>query len=186
MRIIGVVGSIRRGNTYAMVEAACNSLEEYEVELFHLKEAKIHMCDGCLSCDESGICHIKDTMSDILPRMLQADGFIFGTPSRWGLLSGELKVFFDRLNPFAASEKLKGKKAVIFAVGQTENGDAKSIKTAANSIHIFCESAGIEVVDTVLAKDCLDADSLITKHPDFLDKCKKAVIKLRKSIISKC
>lgn len=183
MRIIAIAGSVRRGNSYAMVEAACHALDDCDVEFMHLKDTQLHVCDGCLTCDESGRCHFKDGMNEILPRMASADGFIFGTPSRWGLLSGELKVFLDRLNPLAVPEKLKGKKAVVFAVGQTKGKEAQTITSAAQTVCTFCEGAGITVVETVIAKDCLEADALISKHPRSLDACKKAARSLHDAIL---
>ncbi|MFX0199039.1 MAG: flavodoxin family protein [Candidatus Hodarchaeota archaeon] len=182
MRIAAIVGSNRRGNTYSMVEAGCHALTEAEVELIHLKDLDIQMCDGCLACDESGKCHIDDDMQGILKTILESDGFIFGTPARWSLLSGELKTFFDRLNPLAVPELMRGKKAVIFAVGQTENEEAESIELAANSVHNFCDNAGIDVIEKVIAEGCLESDDLMRKHPDILKECKKAAVKLMNSL----
>ena len=182
MEVMAIVGSSRRGNTYSMVEAASHALPNCDVEFIHLKDFNIHICDGCLTCDESGLCHINDDMNKIIERVKEVDGFIFGTPTRWSLLSGELKVFFDRLNPLAVPELLKGKKAVIFATGQTHGNDAVSIKLAADSIKYFCENAEIDVIDVVLAEDCLDADDLISKYPGKLDECKSSAIKLYESL----
>lgn len=183
MRIVAIVGSVRRGNTYAMVEAACHALEDAEVELIHLKDIDVHMCDGCLTCDESGDCHIDDSMVDILTRMKEANGLILGTPSRWSLLSGELKVFLDRLNPLAVPESLKGKKAIILAVGQTEGEEAESIREAANSVGAFCDNAGIKVIDTIVAEGCLAQNDLITNHPEVLGACKDSALKLYDAIM---
>lgn len=182
MRIIAIVGSNRRGNTYAMVEAGCHALTDSETELLHLKDLKIIECDGCLTCDETGKCHIEDDMQNIINRIAEADGFIIGTPSRWSLLSGELKIFLDRLNPLAMPERLSGKKAIIFAVGQTEGEEAESIKLAAKSVKYFCENAGIEVLVTVLAEKCLNKDDLIKNFPNILKECKEAAVKLHKSL----
>lgn len=185
MKIVAIVGSIRRGNTYAMVEAASRALGKCDVELIHLKNIDIKMCDGCLSCDKKRKCRIDDSMKNILPKIVNADGFIFGTPSRWSLLAGELKVFFDRLNPLAIPELLKGKKALIFAVGQTVGREAESIKRAIESVKFFCDNAGIEVVDTVMAKGCTGSNDLISKYPTILSKCKRAAIKLYNSLAVK-
>ena len=182
MRILAIAGSNRRGNTYAMIEAGCHALEEAEVELIHLKNFNISPCDGCLTCDESGVCHMQDDMTNIILRVSEADGYLIGTPSRWSLLSGELKVFLDRLNPLAVSESMKGKKAVIFAVGQTNGEEAESIQLAADSVKYFCENAGIDVVEQVIAEGCLADDDLINKNPRILQNCKEASRKLYQSL----
>ena len=175
MRIVALVGSTRRGNTYAMVESACHVLSsESDVELIHLKDTSVHFCDGCLSCDETGECHIQDGAIEIVRSLSAADGLILGTPTRWSLLSGELKVLFDRLNPLAVSETLAGKKAVVFAVGQSKPEDSKSVELACRSVVNFCENAGIEVVRTVLAFECLNQGDLIEKHSTVLAECKMA------------
>lgn len=182
MKVVAIVGSNRRGNTYSMVEAACYALEDFDVELIHLHNLITDTCDGCLSCDKTGECHIKDRMQDIMGSVKNADGFIFGTPARWSLLSGELKVFFDRLNPLAVPELLSGKKAIIFAVGQCEGEEAESIKLAARSVKYFCNNAGIEVVDTVIAEGCQQQTDVVTKHPEVLDKCKRSAMRLTRAL----
>ncbi len=174
MKVIAIVGSVRRGNTYSMVEAGCQELNDCDVELIHLKDISLTICDGCLECDETATCHIEDDMSGIAQKMKDADGFIFGTPARWSLLSGELKVFFDRLNPLAVPELLSGKKAIIFVVGQSKGEDVETIKLAADSVKHFCDNAEIDVVDTVIASDCLQPEDLITKHADALVECRNA------------
>jgi len=183
MKVLAIVGSNRRGNTYSMVEAACSELEDVDVELIHLYGLRTTMCDGCMTCGDTGECHIQDPMRDLIDTVRKADGFIFGTPARFSLLSGELKVFFDRLNPLW--EQLSGKKAVIFAVGFSEGAEgeeAKSIKSAAKSVKYFCDDTGIEVVDTVLAEGCDQPTDIMKKHPEILDKCKKSAIRLAKAL----
>jgi len=183
MRIIALVGSSRRGNTYAMVESACHAINsECDVELIHLKDIKIRFCDGCLSCDKTGRCHIDDSMKDIIKSVVAADGLIIGTPARWSLLSGELKVLIDRLNPLAVTQKLKNKKAIVFAVGQSTPEQDNSVKLAGNSVVNFCNNAGIKVVSRVFAFDCVGSNDLIEKAPEVLKRCKRAAKKLLKSI----
>jgi len=182
MKVVGIVGSNRRGNTYSMVEAACHALEGFDVELIHLHGLMTKMCDGCLTCDNTGECHIQDRVRTVMDKIKEADGFVFGTPARWSLLSGELKVFFDRLNPLAVPELLNEKKAIVFAVGQCEGEEAKSIKLAAKSVKYFCDNAGIEVIDTVIAEGCQQPTDVMTKHPEVLDKCRKSAIRLARAL----
>jgi multimeric flavodoxin WrbA len=179
LKIVAVIGSCRRGNTFAMVDAACRALKgKCKMTVVDLRELDIRPCDGCLQCDKTGRCYIQDDMQEIVTEVANADAFIFGTPARWGLLSGELKVFFDRLNPLASRETLKGKKAVIFAVGQSAEDQSDSIGCARDSVVHFCRDAGIKVLDSVLAYDCLGDSDLGDKSPDVLAKCEVAAGKL--------
>lgn len=177
MKIIAIIGSMRKGNSYQMVEGIVDAITEkgVELEVIHLKDISMSFCDGCLSCDETGKCHMEDDVSDIVTKIENADGLIFASPTRWSLLSGEMKTFMDRLNPLAVPEKLANKKAIIFVAGQTKKEDDDSIMIAASSIESFCINAGIDVVDKVLAYDCLMEKEV---NDQTLLMCKNAAINL--------
>lgn len=100
MRIIGIVGSPRRGgNTEFLVKEALNAAKEAgveEIEMITLAEKTILPCNGCECCIETGECVIDDDMQQIYPKLLAADGIIFGAPVyMWGIC-GLAKVFIDR------------------------------------------------------------------------------------------
>jgi multimeric flavodoxin WrbA len=180
MRIIGIAGSPRKGNTEVMVRAALEGAREAgaETEIILLSELKLEMCDGCLQCDEIGKCHLDDNMNEINERLAGVGGFIIGSPARWSLLSGDLKVFLDRTNPLAVPERLKGKVAGIIAVGQSSEDDREqSIKKTADSIKNYCSNAGIDVIGMVLGFQSINEDD-IEKNAKTLKDCKKLGEKL--------
>lgn len=47
-------------------------------------------------------------------QLLEADGFIFGFPSRFGMMAAQCKAFFDATHEIWASQALAGKPAGIF------------------------------------------------------------------------
>jgi len=56
-----------------------------------------------------------DDVPDIRPEQLvEADGLIFGFPSRFGMMPSQLKAFFDATGGLWASQALAGKPAGIF------------------------------------------------------------------------
>jgi multimeric flavodoxin WrbA len=183
MKILAVCSGRKNGNSYYMVQKAIGVVPNADslIDVIHVGSMKLFFCDGCLSCDKTGVCHLSDTMSSIIEKIDDYDAFIFATPARWGLLSGDMKVFFDRLNPLATTNRLTGKKAAIFVVGQSEKLDAQSIHLAADSVRYFCENAGIEVVDTVLATDCLNPIDVLSSQ-DILDSCKVVITNLINSV----
>ena len=180
MKVLAICGSIRMGNTRFLVDKIVQQLlrkTNVHVDKVNLSDIKFSFCNGCLNCDVTGQCVIDDDMNRIVNIVRETDAFIFATPARWGLLSGEMKTFFDRLNPLAINEELKGKKAIILAVGQSEEDDNASIACAARSIMCFCINAKIEVVETVIVSDCyspLDAQ----KKQKYISQCEKAGLKL--------
>jgi len=176
MKILAVCSGRENGNSSIMIQKAMEALPNTDsfIDVIHVGSMKLLYCDGCLSCDKTGVCHLHDDMSPIISKIDTYHAFIFATPTRWSLLSGALKVFFDRLNPLAITEKLKDKKAIIFVVGQSKKVEAESIHLAADSVRYFCENAGIEVVDSVLATDCLDSGDILS-YQDTLNSCKIAL-----------
>ena len=106
MKIIGISGSPRKGNTEWMIstllaEAARSGAE---TELLLLRKMDVRMCRGYLSCEQGGrerkgSCVIKDDMAEVYPKLLAADAIVLATPAYFEMLSGLLKNFLDRTNP---------------------------------------------------------------------------------------
>lgn len=183
MKVLAIVGSLREGNSNYLVDQAIKTIQEVQspsniqIQKIHLKDIRMNFCNGCLICDTTGECVYDDDMTALVSQVRLADAFIFSTPARWRLLSGEMKTFLDRLNPLAVNEELKGKRAIIIAVGQSEAEDSKSIKSAAESLSFFCEDAGIELIDTVIACGCYDRND-IQKKTEYIGKCNSAAKRL--------
>lgn len=119
MKIVGVVGSPRKkGNTEILMEEALAGARECGAEtvLIPLADKDIKPCDGCRSCVKTGQCHIADDMQSIYPELLEAEGIIFGTPVYFFSVTGQAKVFLDRLYVLYRNCKLVNKVGGIIAV----------------------------------------------------------------------
>ena len=174
MKILGICGSPRKGNTEFMLKTVLNRAKELsaQTELIILRKKRIEHCDGCLSCDKTAKCHIKDDMQGIYPKMLEADVLIFGTPTYYASPSGLFKDFIDRTNPFCISEQLKNKFAGIIVTG--EDTTLKSIKETAKIVKGFCLSHRMKLIGTVLGA------GNITKNKKVIEKCSKLAEKIMK------
>jgi len=129
MKVVGICGSPRKGNTEWMLGKLLEEVAQsgIETELILLREKAIKGCDGCLGCEiggkeRKGTCRIKDDMQQIYPKLLAADGWALGTPVYFELLSGLLKNFMDRTCPIWT--KLEGKSVVGIAVAEEGIGRA--------------------------------------------------------------
>ena len=71
-----------------------------ENELFYTNKLKINRCIGRLDCFVKGKCIQNDDMQTLLPRMKEADIWVFATPLYWSGLSGPMKNLIDRMTPF--------------------------------------------------------------------------------------
>ena len=69
-----------------------------EVELVSLKDKTIAFCKGCLACQQTGHCVIKDDANAITDKMLEADVVAWATPIYYYEMSGQMKTMIDRAN----------------------------------------------------------------------------------------
>jgi multimeric flavodoxin WrbA len=177
MKIVGIGGSPRRGNSewmlgQVMQEAARGGAE---VETLLLRKMDIRMCRGCLACEEGGkyrpgICKIKDDMVAVYPKLLAADAIILATPGYFEMLSGLLKNFLDRTCPIWP--RLEGKRLAGLAVAEEGLGQTmRNLKTYA-SVCKMRWAGGV----TVLAKTPGEAARNKTLLPRLKRLVKKIVL----------
>ena len=121
MKVLGIVCSPRKkGNTEIMMEEALAGAAGYgaETELWTVAGKDLKPCDACRSCIKNeGKCHINDGMQDLYPRIVEADGIIFGAPSYFESVSAQGKIVIDRLYGIYNMRLLTSKVAGVIAVG---------------------------------------------------------------------
>jgi multimeric flavodoxin WrbA len=138
MKIIGISGSPRRGNTEWMLNKFMEAAAENgaEIETLLLRRMNVRLCLGCLTCEEGGrerkgICKIKDDMNAIYPKLLSADAIVLASPGYFEMLSGLLKNLLDRT--CAIWPRLEGKKIAGLAVAEEGVGQTiQNFKTYAS------------------------------------------------------
>ena len=101
MKILVIMGSPRKGNTYRAAERIREVLQEkvpVEWEYVMLGDLDIAQCRGCLACFSKGeeYCPLKDDIAGLEEKMQDADGVVFATPVYGMQVSGLMKVFIDR------------------------------------------------------------------------------------------
>ena len=101
-KVVVISSSPRRnGNSEVLAKTFALGATEagHEVEFIELRDYHLNYCVACYSCTESGKCIIGDGMNEIAEKLLQADVIVFATPVYFYSMSGQLKVFIDRLVP---------------------------------------------------------------------------------------
>ena len=92
-----------------------------EVEFITLKCKQISFCKGCLACQQTGKCVIKDDVTKIMDKVINSDIVVWATPIYYYEMSGQMKVLIDRLNPmFSMDYKFRD---VYFLATAAEDGD---------------------------------------------------------------
>lgn len=108
---------MRKGNTEHILSKIYESIDSDSKELILLKDKTIKLCKGCLTCYTKPGCTIKDDMQAILPKILESDILVLGTPNYYENVSGLMKNFMDRCHSFYEHELIKNKKIILVYVG---------------------------------------------------------------------
>ncbi|HPA63122.1 MAG TPA: flavodoxin family protein [Spirochaetota bacterium] len=107
MKITVFNGSPRaeKGNTHFMVKAFLEGAEKAGAVTNNvfLSKKKINPCMGCFTCwlKTPGICVFKDDMPALLSEVLTSDIIVFAFPLYVDNVSGQMKIFMDRLMTLA-------------------------------------------------------------------------------------
>lgn len=76
----------------------------HQAEKISLHNKEIHFCRGCMACQQTQKCVIKDDVAEILEKLRRADVVVFATPIYYYEMSGQMKTLIDRINPLFPSE----------------------------------------------------------------------------------
>ncbi len=148
VKILGIVGSPRKGNTEILVKEALRSAADaggVETDILHIAPLKVNPCVACFRCfDEKdsprGCPTHDDDMEKVYPRLAACDGMIIASPVYFGGITGELKTFLDRTEPFVRYARtgygggLSNKVGGAIAVGYNRNGGQE---TSIQMIHAY-------------------------------------------------
>ncbi|MDR2117254.1 MAG: flavodoxin family protein [Planctomycetaceae bacterium] len=102
MKVLAINGSPKpNGNTAQSLQILLQTVQEegIETELITIGNKKIHGCIGCAQCAEqqNGRCAaFDDTVNELLPKMIAADGLVLGSPVYFSGINGTMKSFLDR------------------------------------------------------------------------------------------
>jgi multimeric flavodoxin WrbA len=106
-KILAIGTSLRKnGNSNTLLQAFIKGAKEtgYKVEEVYLSGKNIEFCRGCLTCQKTHKCVIKDDVSNIIDKMAASDVIVFATPIYYYEMSGQMKTLLDRANPLFPSD----------------------------------------------------------------------------------
>ena len=91
--------------------------------MIDLADYRMIPCTACDACTLNGICVNDDDVPALLIRMQEADGILFGSPVYIDNISGQMKVFFDRLADAIHYRVLAGKVGCSVATTYESGGE---------------------------------------------------------------
>ena len=104
-------GPRKKYNTAQLLEKASEGIfdelkkhygeDDISIHQIHLYDLDFKGCKSCFHCKRIGgkyyaQCPIKDDLRELLPKIKNADGIIFGSPIYFGEITGELRSFLER------------------------------------------------------------------------------------------
>ena len=175
-----IVGSRRNGNSYNLANKIKDELEKERIHTSIIVPGnqKIHICTGCMDCDKNGKCDFNDDMYKNIKDILNEEIIMFITPTRWNLISGDLKIFIDRLNPLYSRQGLKGKKMIAVSIG-SKNNSLYSSEASLSSLISFAESSGMNVILDKQFYNCLNDKDILAQEQDIMNFIQDIKIKLK-------
>ena len=167
--VIIIASSPRKnGNSNALVKAFEKGAKEAgnSVETVYLAGKKIEFCCGCMSCNHTLRCVIRDDVKEILEKMQGADVVVFATPIYYYSVSGQLKTFFDRTSPlFAAEYQFRD----IYLLATAADDGEETVKGTEEAVQGWIECyPKTRLVKTIFAGG-VDAVGDITGHKALIE-----------------
>lgn len=106
-RVLVLSTSPRKGgNSDTLADEFIRGAQEagHQVEKIPLRDKTIGFCKGCLTCQSTQHCVIRDDGDAIAQTMLTADVIVFATPIYYYGMSGQMKTMLDRTNPLFSAD----------------------------------------------------------------------------------
>ena len=127
MKILAIHGSphTTRSTTRKLAGLVLEGAAEAgaETEMLDLCDLRVTPCTACDACSLNGVCVNDDDVPSIIERMNEADGIVFASPVYIDNVSGQMKIFFDRLADAIHYQLLAGKYGCSVATTHTSGGD---------------------------------------------------------------
>ena len=105
--VVVITTSLRaKSNSDILAEQLISGAKDagHNVEHISLKGKSIGFCIGCLVCQKTQRCVLRDDAVQIAEKVKNADTLVFVTPIYYYEMSGQMKTLLDRLNPLYSSD----------------------------------------------------------------------------------
>jgi NAD(P)H dehydrogenase (quinone) len=134
---IAVIYYSATGNVHRLAEAVADGAAEAGAEV-RLRRAAELAPDAAIDANPAWRAHVDQTAPNMpvasVEDLAWADGYAFGTPTRFGNPSAQLKQFLDQAGPLWMAGKLADKAATSFTSAINTHGGQESTILALNNV----------------------------------------------------
>ncbi|MEE9913108.1 MAG: flavodoxin family protein [Deltaproteobacteria bacterium] len=167
MQILAFNGSPRpKGNTSAIVASMLEGAQSRGAQTSEVRLHDINFkgCLGCLGCRKNpGFCSAKDELSPYLEAIKTCAGVIIGCPIYMYRISGQMKLFVDRIYSLYANLPEGGYKSMVppgktyaLAISQGAPGPEQYAKSITYLTGMTGSGLGMTVVGKILHTESAD------------------------------
>jgi multimeric flavodoxin WrbA len=127
MKILAIHGSPRtiRSGTRRLTSFVLEGAQDSgaTTEMIDLCDYRVTPCTACDGCTLNGTCVYEDDVPALVARMKEADGIVFASPVYIDNVTGQMKLFFDRLADAIHYQLLTGKYGCAVVTTFDSGGD---------------------------------------------------------------
>ena len=163
-KVLIISTSFRGGsNSYVLAKECAKGAKEagHDVELLSLKGKDIKYCVGCLSCQKTGICVLKDDVADIMAKVKDAEVIVYATPIYYYEMCGQMKTLLDRLNPLYSADYL---------IATAAENDESAFEKAYNGLQGWVDCFEKASLKGIVSGGGIDAANTAASHVDVMKK----------------
>lgn len=172
-KVLIISTSLRGGSNSEILAKECEKgarAAGHDVQFLSLKGKEIKYCIGCLSCQRSGSCVIKDDVAGILEIVRKAEVIVFATPIYYYEMSGQMKTLLDRLNPLYASDYAFRE---IYLIATAAENEDSAFDKAYSGLQGWVDCFEKATLKGIVMGGGIDDASSAAKHSDIMKEAYK-------------
>ena len=169
-KVLIISASLRGGSNSDILAKECEKGAKeagHDTEYISLKSKEIKYCIGCLSCQKTGACVLKDDVADIMAKVKDAEVIVYATPIYYYEMCGQMKTLLDRLNPLYSTEYSFRD---IYMIATAAENDENAFEKACNGLQGWVDCFEKASLKGLVSGGGIDAANTAIDHVDIMKK----------------
>ena len=168
--VLVITASLRaNSNSDALAASFARGAEDAgnTVETVSLKGKGVAFCKGCMACQKTQKCVIRDDAAEIAEKVRNADVLAFATPVYYYGPSGQLKTLLDRCNPLFPSDYAFRE---VYMIATAAGGGDATFEKAYNGLQGWVDCFPKAKLCGLVAGEEIGDPKDAVNHPDVMEK----------------
>lgn len=161
-KILAIYGSPREGRSDRALDFQTKG---YNVERVYIRNLNIKPCSGCLECQRTRVCKIKDDMEKLIPILTLARIIILSSPVYFKGLPSHLKAMIDRCQVLWKGEGIKKTSRGFFILTCEKKGDFPG---CIDVIKAFFATIGAKLINGIILPSSTPIEKMPLLFPNVL------------------